>query len=96
MQVDDALLTRLETLSHLKVSDDKRQEIIEQLSEIVSFVDNLSELDTQGVDETFAMTAQATRAREDIAHCDTTVNDNILKNAPSSDDHFFVVPKIIE
>ena len=41
MQVDDALLSRLEKLSYLKISDDKRQEIIAQLSEIVGFVDNL-------------------------------------------------------
>ena len=55
MQVDDALLTKLEKLSFLKVSDDKREEIIGQLSEIVSFVDNLSELNTDGVDDNFAL-----------------------------------------
>ena len=53
MQVDDALLQRLEKLSYLKIADDKREEIISQMSEIVSFVDNLSELNTDGVDETF-------------------------------------------
>ena len=96
MQVDDALLTRLEKLSFLKVSDDKREEIISQLSEIVSFVDNLSALDTTGVDDNFAMSDMATPLREDIPSCDTNINDDIIKNAPRSGDHFFVVPKIIE
>ncbi|MBU0720468.1 Asp-tRNA(Asn)/Glu-tRNA(Gln) amidotransferase subunit GatC [bacterium] len=96
MQVDDALLTRLEKLSFLKVSDDKREEIIHQLSEIVSFVDNLSELNTDNVDAKFAMSDAATFAREDIPSCDTSVNDDILKHAPLSGDHFFIVPKIIE
>jgi len=96
MQVDDALLTKLEKLSFLKVSDDKRDEIKEQLSEIMSFVDNLSELDTEGVDDNFAMNDNATRLREDIVNCDTAINDDILKNAPQSVDHFFIVPKIIE
>ncbi len=96
MQVDDALLTKLEKLSFLKVSDNKREEIITQLSEIMSFVDNLSELDTDGVDDNFAMNNNATFTREDLASCDTSVNDNILKNAPLSGDHFFIVPKIIE
>jgi len=96
MQVDDALLTKLEKLSYLKVSDDKREEIIGQLSEIVSFVDNLSELNTDGVDDKFAMSDASTFLREDSASCDTSVNDNILKNAPQSADHFFIVPKIIE
>lgn len=96
MQVDDALLTKLEKLSSLKVSDDKREEIISQLSEIVNFVDNLSELDTQGVESTFAMSDASTFLREDTPSCDTHINDDILKHAPQSQDHFFVVPKIIE
>lgn len=96
MQIDDTLLTRLEKLSFLKISDDKREEIVKQLSEIVDFVDNLKELDTQNVDDKFAMSDEATFLREDIASCDTDINDSILKNAPLSDDHFFIVPKIIE
>lgn len=96
MQVDDALLTKLEKLSYLKVSEDKREEIISQLSEIMSFVDNLSELDTTGIDDKFAMSDMQTPLREDIASCDTSVNDDILRHAPQSADHFFIVPKIIE
>ena len=96
MQVDDALLTKLEKLSFLKVSDDKRDEIKSQLSEIMSFVDNLGELSTDGIDDNFAMSEMATPLREDLAQCDTTLNDDILKNAPKSADHFFIVPKIIE
>jgi len=96
MQVDDALLSRLEKLSFLKITDDKREEIIAQLSQIVNFVDNLSELNTDNVDDKFAMSDDATFLREDIAFCDTSVNDNILSNAPQSSNHFFIVPKIIE
>jgi aspartyl-tRNA(Asn)/glutamyl-tRNA(Gln) amidotransferase subunit C len=96
MQVDDTLLEKLEKLSYLKVDESKRDEIKEQLSEIVSFVDNLSELNTDGVDDKFSMDDRATFARDDIPSCDTDINDDILKNAPRSDDHFFVVPKIIE
>ena len=66
------------------------------MSEIVSFVDNLSELNTDGVDDTFAMNDSSTFLREDKPSCDTSVNDAILKNAPQSADHFFIVPKIIE
>ena len=70
--------------------------MIGQLSEIVTFVDNLSALNTDGVDDNFAMSDSATFTREDIASCDTAVNDEILKNAPQSADHFFIVPKIID
>lgn len=96
MQVDDALLTKLEKLSFLKVSVDKRVEILSQLSEIVSFVDNLSELNTDGVDDKFAMSDASTFLREDVASCDVKVSQSILNHAPISGDNFFIVPKIIE
>ena len=96
MQVDDALLTRLEKLSYLKISDENREEIIEQLSEIVSFVDNLAELDTEGVDDTFAMTDKGTYTRIDEPKSNLQISDDILEHAPKSDDNFFIVPKIIE
>jgi len=96
MQVDDALLARLEKLSFLKVSDDKREEMKEQLSEIVSFVDNLSALDTEGVDAKFSMDDSSTRLREDTISSSKDISEAILTNAPKSADNFFIVPKIIE
>jgi aspartyl-tRNA(Asn)/glutamyl-tRNA(Gln) amidotransferase subunit C len=96
MQVNDELLTKLEKLSHLKISEDKREEVIKQLGEIVSFVDNLTELNTDGVDATFSMDNSGTRLREDVPSCNTAINDVIIANAPHSEDHFFIVPKIIE
>lgn len=96
MQFDDTLLNRLEKLSMLKIDDAHREEVIGQLGEILAFVDNLAELDTEAVDDTFAMTDQPTGLREDKPDCDTVINDAILRHAPNSDAHFFIVPKIIE
>jgi aspartyl-tRNA(Asn)/glutamyl-tRNA(Gln) amidotransferase subunit C len=96
MQIDEALLQRLEKLSYLQIPEAHRAEMIEQLSEIVSFVDNLSELSTDGIDATFAMSDTSTALREDIGIVNQTINDDILAHAPHSSDHFFIVPKIIE
>ena len=96
MQIDETLLQRLEKLSYLKIPEEHRAEMIAQLSEIVSFVDNLSELSTEGIDATFAMSEAPTRLREDIALADRTINDDILSHAPHASEHFFIVPKIIE
>ena len=96
MQIDDALLTKLEKLSYLKIDKDKREEVISQLSEIVSFVDNLSELDTTDMDPTFAMTDKGTQLRDDAPASSKEISDSILSNAPLSEDNFFIVPKIIE
>ena len=96
MQIDETLLTRLENLSHLKVSEDKRKEIIAQLSEVVSFVENLSELDTTDVEENFAISEQSTPMREDEPNASKEVIDAILSHAPNAKENFFIVPKIIE
>ncbi len=96
MQIDEILLQRLEKLSYLQIPEEHRAEMISQLSEIVSFVDNLGELDTEGVDATFSMSDVATRLREDAGIPDRTINDDILAHAPHAQDHFFIVPKIIE
>jgi len=96
LQIDDALLKKLEKLSYLEIADDKREEIISQLSEIVSFVDNLSELDTTDIDPTFGMTDKGTTLREDAARSSKEISESILSNAPHSEDNFFIVPKIIE
>jgi len=96
MNVDDELLAKLEKLSFLKVSDDKRDEIKEQMSEIMSFVDNLSELSTDDVDDKFSMNDSSTRLREENPACNTQINEDIISNAPLSGDNFFIVPKIID
>lgn len=96
MQIDDLLLQRLEKLSYLEIPSEQRKEMIEQLSEIVSFVDNLSKLNTDGIDPVFAMDDTATRLREDIGDVNRAINDDILAHAPHASEHFFIVPKIIE
>lgn len=96
MQIDETLLQRLEKLSYLEIPEQDREKMIEQLSEIVSFVDNLSELDTEGVEPRFTMSELSTTLREDVASVERSINDHILMNAPHSESHFFIVPKIIE
>ncbi|MDD2368223.1 MAG: Asp-tRNA(Asn)/Glu-tRNA(Gln) amidotransferase subunit GatC [Sulfuricurvum sp.] len=96
MQIDEALLQRLEKLSYLQIPEEQREDMISQLSEIVSFVDNLTELNTDGISATFAMSDTPTSLREDIGVVDRSINDDILTHAPHSSEHFFIVPKIIE
>ncbi len=96
MKIDENLLQRLEKLSYLQIPQEQREEMISQLSEIVSFVDNLSQLSTQGINPTFIMSDASTHLREDQGYVDRAVNDDILTHAPRASDHFFIVPKIIE
>lgn len=95
MQIDDGLLNKLEKLSALKISEQKRKEVLKQLSEIVEFVDILNNIDLSK-DQAMASVANgATPMRKDEP-IGSHVIDDILKHAPLTQSHFFVVPKIIE
>jgi len=96
MKIDNELLKKLEKLSSLKISDEKREGIINQLSEIVSFVENLNELNLEGEEATFTTLRGGTPFREDIPSVNSEIIKTILEHAPQSENGFFVVPKIIE
>ena len=96
MQLDNDLLIKLEKLSSLEIEADKREGVIAQLSEIVTFVENLNELDLGEEEATFTTVEGGTPLREDIPSNNPTIIATILKHAPKSEDGFFVVPKIIE
>ena len=96
MQIDNTVLEKLEKLSHLHVDESKKEEIIGQLTEILSYVENLSELDTDGLDASFSTLEGGTPMREDVPHNDPEIPKSILSHAPESKDDFFIVPAIIE
>ncbi|MDD2384089.1 MAG: Asp-tRNA(Asn)/Glu-tRNA(Gln) amidotransferase subunit GatC [Sulfurospirillaceae bacterium] len=96
MKIDNTLLQKLEKLSSLKISDEKREGVINQLSEIVEFVENLNELNLDHEEATFTTVSGGTPFREDIPHNKPEIIETILRNAPQSENGFFVVPKIIE
>lgn len=96
VQIDNTILEKLEKLSHLRIDDNKKEEIIHQLSDIVAYVENLSELDTSGLDASFSTLTGGTPMREDTPIKQDGVIKSILEHAPQSEDDFFVVPAIIE
>ena len=96
MKIDENLLKNLEKLSALKISDNKREEVISQLSDILDYVNSLNELDTSNIDSYFSTIEGGTILREDSVNINREISKSILQNAPHSDDDFFIVPAIIE
>jgi len=96
MKVDNDLMMKLEKLASLKLSNSKKKEVESQLSEILEFVENLNEIDISGIDATFTTLTGGTRLEDDIIKNQNEISQSILKNAPKSDENFFIVPKIIE
>ena len=96
MQVDLEVLQKLEKLSHLRIDDDKKAEVMEQLTNILGYVENLNELDTSSLDASFSTLSGGTPLREDTPRDANSIAQDILSHAPNAQDDFFIVPAIIE
>jgi aspartyl-tRNA(Asn)/glutamyl-tRNA(Gln) amidotransferase subunit C len=96
MQIDNTVLAKLEKLSHLKIDDSKKEEVMKQLTGILDYVDNLNELDTETLDASFSTLEGGTPLREDLPREADNIAKDILSHAPQAKDDFFIVPAIIE
>ena len=94
--MDIAVLEKLEKLSHLRIAEEKREEVLRQLSDILEYVENLNELETEELDSYFSTLEGGTPMREDLPGNDPEIPRIILEHAPASRDDFFIVPAIIE
>lgn len=90
--VDKILINRLEKLSALKLDDSQKDEMINDFNDILTFVEILNSVDTKSVN---IENSSFTPLREDIAKNSNIISD-VLNHAPSKEETFFKVPKIIE
>jgi aspartyl-tRNA(Asn)/glutamyl-tRNA(Gln) amidotransferase subunit C len=96
-KIDDQTLDKLAKLSSIQLDEDRREILKAELEDIVSFVENLNDINVDAIDATFTTVPGGTRLREDIASDNTEMSEHILKHAPKTDeDGHFIVPKIIE
>ncbi|MGB0990216.1 Asp-tRNA(Asn)/Glu-tRNA(Gln) amidotransferase GatCAB subunit C [Arcobacter sp. F155] len=96
MTVDDKLIDKLSKLSSLEIEDSRKENLKSELADIINFVENLNEIDVSNIEATFNTVEGGTPLREDTAKQDLELSNQILENAPKSEDGYFIVPKIIE
>jgi aspartyl-tRNA(Asn)/glutamyl-tRNA(Gln) amidotransferase subunit C len=94
--INNNTIDKLAKLSSLEIDDSKKESLIQELEEIVGFVENLNDIDVSHVDATFTTVEGGAMLREDIVVSNTTLSDEIIKNSPNNNDGYFIVPKIIE
>ncbi|MEJ7767280.1 MAG: Asp-tRNA(Asn)/Glu-tRNA(Gln) amidotransferase subunit GatC [Chitinophagaceae bacterium] len=94
MEVTDEMISNLANLSRLTFNPVEKEEIKKDLQQMISFVDKLNEVDTADVEPLLHMTEAMDIYREDIVQGSMQKID-ALQNAPSNDDNFFKVPKVI-
>lgn len=93
MQIDDTLLQRLEKLSMLEIKDEHKESVKGHLADILGFVENIFALETNNLKTD---TRLSTPLREDKPKSQPHIAKEILSHNKHSQDHYFVVPKIIE
>ena len=95
MEVDEATVRRIARLARIKVTDEEAMALEKELSGILDWVKQLDEVDTKGVEPMTRVVAMTLKQRPDMV-TDGEIADDIVANAPAREDHFFVVPKVVE
>lgn len=96
MIIDDATIDKLEKLSSLEISQERKKILKEELGQIVTFVENLNEIDVSKVEATFTTVQGGQPLRTDDVTSKEEVSAHIIANAPKTQDNYFIVPTIIE
>ena len=95
MSVDADTVRRVAHLARIAVADDEVEALRGELNAILAFVDQLGEVDGKGVEPMTSVTPMAMKMRKDEV-TDGDIADAIVQNAPAREDHFFLVPKVVE
>lgn len=95
MEVTDLLIDNLAKLSQLSFTEQEKKEIRADLQEMISFIEKLKEVNTDGVAPLLHMSGNLNMLREDVVQGSVSRED-ALKNAPETDGTFFKVPKVIK
>ena len=95
MSVDAKTVRRIGYLARIKIEESNVQTYADELNAILGFVEQLNEVDVDGVEPMTSVTPMTQRLRKD----EVTLGgrpEKIVSNAPLSEDNFFMVPKVIE
>jgi aspartyl-tRNA(Asn)/glutamyl-tRNA(Gln) amidotransferase subunit C len=95
MSVDAKTVRKIAHLARIAVNDDEIEHLQGELNAILAFVEQLVEVDVTGVEPMTSVTPMAMKKRADVV-TDGGDADAILANAPAREDHYFVVPKVVE
>jgi aspartyl-tRNA(Asn)/glutamyl-tRNA(Gln) amidotransferase subunit C len=95
MSVDKQTVKRIARLARIRVTDEQLESYQGELNAILGFVEQLNEVDVEGVEPMTSVTPMALRMRDDEI-TDGGYAEKIVANAPLSEDDFFLVPKVVE
>ncbi|WOJ89927.1 Asp-tRNA(Asn)/Glu-tRNA(Gln) amidotransferase subunit GatC [Methylocapsa polymorpha] len=95
MSVDQATVRRIAHLARIKVNEEDVPHLQGELNAILAFVEELASVNVEGVEPMTSAMPMPMKKREDVV-TEGDIADAIVANAPAAEDHFFVVPKVVE
>jgi len=95
MSVDADTVRRIAHLARIAVAEDEIEHLKGELNAILAWVEQLGEVAVEGVEPMTSVTPMAMKKRADVV-TDGGIAEDIVKNAPASEDNFFLVPKVVE
>jgi aspartyl-tRNA(Asn)/glutamyl-tRNA(Gln) amidotransferase subunit C len=95
MSVDADTVRRIAHLARIAVAEDEIEHLKGELNAILAWVEQLGEVAVEGVEPMTSVTPMTMKKRADVV-TDGGIADQIVKNAPASEDNFFLVPKVVE
>ena len=95
MSVDADTVRRIAHLARIAVTEAEVPHLQGELNAMLSFVEQLSEVDVTGVEPMTSVMPMEMKKRTDVVN-DGEIPDDIVKNAPATENHFFLVPKVVE
>ena len=95
MSVDAKTVRRIAHLARVAVANEEVEHLRGELNAILDFVEQLREVDVDGVEPMTSVTPMEMKKRADVVN-DGEIPDDIVGNAPETQNHFFLVPKVVE
>jgi aspartyl-tRNA(Asn)/glutamyl-tRNA(Gln) amidotransferase subunit C len=95
MSVDAATVRRIAHLARIAVAESEVSHLQGELNAMLAFVEQLAEVNVEGVEPMTSVTPMEMKKRPDVVN-DGEIADDIVRNAPATEDHFFLVPKVVE
>jgi aspartyl-tRNA(Asn)/glutamyl-tRNA(Gln) amidotransferase subunit C len=95
MSVDAATVKRIGRLARIRVEEDEVEKYQGEINAILGFVEQLDEVNVEGIEPMTSVTPMQLRRRDDVV-TDGGYPEKVVANAPLTEDNFFMVPKVIE
>ena len=95
MSLDAAAVARIARLARIRVTDDEKNHLAAELSQVMDWIDELQSVDTEGVEPLTSVVGARLKTRADVVTLNVT-RDQVLANAPEAMAGFFTVPKVVE